>query len=399
MKDVTDSSIQRINRQFQAMISRLPTRALSIFVVVILAGSIGTFLLMSSHAATPVSSVEPESGTLASGATQVSTTTASGGGAVKFNAAGGTGTCATSTPHVPDGPDGMGGCWPGPSNTGPNAPESSMTTYTGSCTINAANVTIDSKIINCSPLTVGSSATGLIIKNSYLKGGIDQNGSAGFTLQDSMIDNARSFPACAAGSSCSAGLYACGDINNATADCGLNGSNFTVLRTEIIHMNRAAYCESTCTIQDSYFHGTNLWPSSTNLAHASSVRNENYLTLRHSAIGCDYNGPYPNDEIGCSADLTGYPDFAPIHHATIDGNLFLANPGNGFCAYGGGTSGKPYSNNAMNATYMVFQNNVFQRGTTGKCGSYGAITDYISGRTGNVWSNNKYDNGTTVPSN
>jgi hypothetical protein len=43
-------------------------------------------LLASSHAATPVSSVEPENGTLASGATNVNTSTASGGGAVKFGA-------------------------------------------------------------------------------------------------------------------------------------------------------------------------------------------------------------------------------------------------------------------------------------------------------------------------
>lgn len=59
-------------------------------------------------------------------------------------------------------------------------------------------------------------------------------------------------------------------------------------------------------------HGTNLWPDQTNLAHASGVRSEQYLTLRHNALGCDYNGPFPNDELGCSADLTGYPDFAPI---------------------------------------------------------------------------------------
>ena len=41
----------------------------------------------------------------------------------------------------------------------------------------------------------------------------------------------------------------------------MTGSNFTILRTEIINSNRAAYCEvRACLIQDSYFHGTNLWP-------------------------------------------------------------------------------------------------------------------------------------------
>jgi hypothetical protein len=215
--------------------------------------------------------------------------TSSGGGG--SSGGGATGTCAVSTPHVPDGPDGMGGCWPGPSNTGPNASEASMAAYGGSCTINSANVTIDSRVINCSPLSVGAAAANLVIKNSYIKGGVISQDTATFTVQDSLLDNGLSYPACSGGS-CSAGKYACGDPNNATFDCGVGYKNFTILRTEIINSNRAAYCESTCTIQDSYFHGTNLWPDASNLAHASSVRNEQYLTLRHNALGCDYTGPF-----------------------------------------------------------------------------------------------------------
>jgi hypothetical protein len=360
-------------------------------------------------------STDPENGTLTANAKVVSDANAAGGKAIQFTAPTGTGgggggtggggtggggttpTCATTTSHVPDGPDGFGGCWPGPSNTGPSAAESSMAAYSGSCTITAANTTIDSKVINCSPLSVGSGASGLVIKNSYVKGGVISDGSSSFTIQDSLIDNAVSYSACSGSTNCSAGKYACGDPNNATTDCGVGYRNFTILRSEIKNTNRAAYCESTCTIQDSYFHGTNLWPDQTNLAHASSVRNEQYLTLRHNALGCDYAGPFPNDELGCSADMSGYPDFAPIMHDTIDSNLFLSNnAGAGFCVYGGGTSGKPFSNNANNATYIVFQNNVFQRGANGKCGTYGPVTDFITGRTGNVWSNNKYDNGTTV---
>lgn len=298
----------------------------------------------------------------------------------------------------PGSADPWGGCWPGANNTGPNAPESSMTAYAGSCTITAANTVIDSKIINCSPLYVGNGGAGLVIKNSYLHGGVSQSGGApSFTIQDSLIDNAVSYPACSAGSTCAAGKYACGDPNNATTDCGVTGQNFTILRSEIVNSNRAAYCERNCTIQDSYFHGTNLWPSSSNLAHASSVRNEQYLTLRHNSLGCDYTGPFPNGELGCSADMSGYPDFAPIMHDTIANNLFLSNnAGAGFCVYGGGTQGKPFSNDPNNATYIVFQNNVFQKGANGKCGTWGAVTDFIPGRTGNVWNGNVWDDGTVV---
>ena len=248
--------------------------------------------------------------------------------------------CPVSTLHVPGGPDGNGSCWPGVDNTGPNAAASSMSTYTGSCTISAANTVIDSKVVNCRTIVVA--ASGFVLKNSYLNGGIVQSGgNPSFTVQDSFIDSGVMYPAASSGAP--AGKYACGDTGNATSDCGVTGSNFTILRTEIINSNRAAYCEAPgpCLIQDSYFHGTNLWPDASNLAHASSVREEQGLTLRHNSLHCSYTGPFVNGEIGCSANLTGYPDFAPIKNNTVDRNLFVAAAGAAFCAYGGGTAGKP----------------------------------------------------------
>jgi hypothetical protein len=172
--------------------------------------------------------------------------------------------------------------------------------------------------------------------------------------------------------------------------------NFKILRTEIVNTNRAAYCESNCLIEDSYFHGTNLWPDHTDEAHASSARVEQNTTLTHDSLACDYRGPFDNDEIGCSADITGYPDFAPINHNTIQRNLLLANTGTAFCAYGGDTPTKPYSGDPANATYVVFRDNVFQRGANRKCGGYGPITSFASGRTGNVWDNNRWDSGELV---
>jgi hypothetical protein len=268
--------------------------------------------------------------------------------------------CAASAANVPDGTDGKGGCFPGTANTGPNAAASSMATYGGSCTITAANTVIDSKVVNCRSIDVR--AAGFVLKNSYLNGGIVQSGgSASFTVQDSFIDSGVQFPACSNGS-CPAGKYACGDTGNATTDCGVTGSNFTILRTEIINSNRAAYCEAPgpCLIQDSYFHGTNLWPDASNLAHASSVREEQNLTLRHNSLHCSYAGPFVNGDIGCA------------------------------------TTGKPFSGDPTNGTNQKFTNNVFQRGTNKKCGDYGAVTSFNSSGTGNVWSGNVWDDGTAV---
>ncbi len=307
-----------------------------------------------------------------------------------------TGACATTTVNVPDGIDPQGGCFPGISNTGPSVAANTLPIYTGSCTISATNTVIDSKVVNCR--TIDVQASGFVLKNSYLNGGIVQSGgSPSFTVQDSFVDSAVQYPACSNGS-CSAGFYACGDPNNATTDCGITGSNFTILRTEIVHSNRAAYCQAPgpCVIQDSYFHGTNLWPDASNRAHASSVREEQNLTLRHNSLSCSYTGPFVNGDIGCSANLTGYPDFTPIKNNTVDANLFVANTvGNAFCAYGGGTAGKSFSGDSTNATNQRFTNNVFQRGG-GQCGAYGAITDFITGRTGNVWSGNVWDDGSVV---
>jgi hypothetical protein len=252
-------------------------------------------------------------------------------------------------------------------------------------------------VVNCRVLDIASGGAGFVLKNSYLNGGVVQStGSASFTIEDSFVDSGVQYPACSDGS-CPAGKYACGDPNNQTTDCGITGSNFTVLRTELVNSNRAAYCESSCLIQDNYFHGTNLWPDKSNMAHASSVREEQGATIRHNSLWCSYEGPFVNDEIGCSADLTGYPDFVPIKTNTVDGNLFVASIGSGFCAYGGGTAGKPSSNDPTNATYQKFTNNVFQRGSNGLCGYWGPVTDFITGRTGNVWSGNVWDDGGQVP--
>ena len=126
---------------------------------------------------------------------------------------------------------------------------------------------------------------------------------------------------------------------------------------------------------------------------------EQNVTLTHNTLACDYApvGAFPNSEIGCSADITGYPDFAPIKNNTIQNNLLVANnKGVGYCAYGGGTGGKPFSNDPTNATNIVFRDNVFQKGANRKCGAYGPVTDFKSGRTGNVWSGNVWDDGTPV---
>ncbi len=78
-------------------------------------------------------------------------------------------------------------------------------------------------------------------------------------------------------------------------------------------------------------------------------------TIRHNTIACD--APDVPPDAGCSAGLTGYGDFGPVQNNLIDNNYFVATTG-GFCAYGGSSHGKPYSNQTSG---IVFRNNVFEK--------------------------------------
>ncbi|SRR5258706_871452 len=278
-------------------------------------------------------------------------------------------TCS-GAPNTPGGPDPWGGCWPGSGNTGVPA-GTVLTNYTGSCTITVANTVIDSKLVTCSSLLI--KANGIIIRNSKLQDTDLNNDIAGggsFTIVDSTV------------------------VNSAREQCLCIGTHdFTALRVEVVGGNRSMYCAARCSISDSWLHGQQLQGAQ----HGSGLREEQFTTARHNVLVCDY--PFADDTttLGCSAGLTGYPDFAPIHDNTIDHNLFLKSITVSFCAYGGATSGKPFSNSALNATNQKFTNNIFQRGDNRKCGYYGPITDFATNRTGNVWSGNLWDSGETVP--
>jgi hypothetical protein len=236
-----------------------------------------------------------------------------------------------------------------------------------------ANTVIDSKTINCD---IDVRTTGVVIRRSHVNGNVTgpEGPGTSFRVEDSFVD---------------------GSPNGPRADRSIGYDNFVVLRSEIVGGQGEVYCRRNCTVQDSWMHGQDLADG----YHASAVRVEQGSTLIHNTIACDWMFANDATDTGCSADQTGYPDFAPINHNTMSGNLYIANvTDTGFCAYGGGTAGKPYSGDPTNATYVVFTNNVFQRGGPGKkCGAYGPIADFIPGRTGNVWTNNRYDDGTLVP--
>jgi hypothetical protein len=272
---------------------------------------------------------------------------------------------SATTPAAPSAPSSS--VFPNAGNTGVPA-GTTLSAYTGPCSITAKGTVIDAKIVNCD---LSIQATGVVIKRSRVNGEINGGEGTGssFLVEDSEV------------------------INPARTSCQCIGSdNFTVLRTEIRGGNRGIYCRLHCTVQDSWIHGTQLFATQ----HASAIRVEEYSTITHNTMQCDWTA-ITDSEIGCSADMTGYPDFAPITHNTITDNLFMANPaGIGYCSYGGATRTKPFSDAPTNATYIKFIDNVWQKGPDGKCGEYGPVTDFDKTRTGNEWTGNKFDDGTVI---
>jgi hypothetical protein len=225
----------------------------------------------------------------------------------------------------------------------------------------------DSKSFDCN---IEIRAQNVLIKNSRVNGSVYTPEGAlnySFRLEDSEV----SFP--------TAGQWERTMIGEA---------NFTVLRSEITGGNRGIYCRKNCTVQDSWIHGTKV----TGTQHASAVRVSQGAVLIHNTLHCDVED---QGDAGCSANLTGYPDFEAIKDNRIEGNLFKATPG-GFCAYGGATQGKPFSNTSDNATNVIFKDNIFERGANGKCGVWGAITDFDPDRNGNSWVGNTWSSGETL---
>jgi len=228
-----------------------------------------------------------------------------------------------------------------------------------------ANVTIDAKLIKCSYLRVNSGL--LTITRSKLLGRIDVVGSGRLVLTDSEVDG----------------------LNQDGPAVGFG--HVTVLRSHLHNSQHGVLCEDTCDVRDSYIHLDSIPSGSGRHMQAFLSNGGTDATLVHNTLGCDV--PITQSDGGCTADVAIFGDFSPNHRYTFDNNLFLASTKLSYCAYGGTDPKKPYGTAVSN---IVFRNNVFERGTNGKCGLYGATTSFDTTAPGNVWTNNRFTDGAAV---
>jgi hypothetical protein len=284
--------------------------------------------------------------------------------------------CSGAANHVAGGPDGTGTCWPGPNNTGVPA-GTTLTSYSGPCTITTNGTIIDSKTVNCA---LSIQAANVVIKNSKVNGNVildtDLGGSSSWsmTIQDSEVD--------------------AGTLQESAIGWG----NLKAIRVNAHGGVTAIQCEEksvSCIVQDSYLHGQYIQPNSNWHLGGFLSDGGGPITLTHNYVVCDQQAVYGSDG-GCTGDINLIPNFATAHNVTVDHNLLGANIHSAFCTYGGDRhdgNGYPYGN------HIVYTNNVFQRGSNNLCAGYGPVAGYGIGNpdnVGNVWTGNVWDNGGAV---
>lgn len=282
--------------------------------------------------------------------------------------------CADRARNVRDGVDPWGGCFPGPSNTG--VPDGTkLTPYTGPCAITKAHTVINKKAVDCD---LDVRAEGIVVKNSRVDGSVWVDGpdaGASVTVFDATID--------------------AGPVNDTTTRSEAIGSaRFTAVRVEMVRGRSGGWCEYYCEVRDSWIHGQDYDESGH--VHYSGMRQGSGALpesqkLIHNTIACDVKASAPDG--GCSADVTGYGDFATIQNNLVEKNLLIASQDTATCAYGGSSKSKPFPDGANN----VWRENVFQHGSKGPCGQYFTMSDLDAGKRGNQWVGNRWDTGALMP--
>jgi hypothetical protein len=254
--------------------------------------------------------------------------------------------------------------WPNASDTGvPDGLE--LTAYSGPCVIDQPGAVIDAKLIDCS---LRIRAADVVITRSRINGNInlrEADGDSSFSISDSEVH-----------------------VGSALVT-GIGNGNFSVNRVEITGGARSILCITSCTIENSWVHSQAGDPSGQ--AHLSGIRMGQRTVVRNNTIVCD--GPRTPPGSGCSAGLTGYGgSFGPVRQNLIERNLFVRGDSS-FCAFGGSSRGKEFSEQARD---VVFRDNVFERGSNGKCGNLGPVSGFDSTAPGNVWQRNTWDDGSIL---
>jgi Domain of unknown function (DUF4082) len=257
------------------------------------------------------------------------------------------------------------GSFPDASNTG--VPDGkALTRYSGSCEIRSTTTIDGVDASSCSAILV--KAPNVVIRNSLLpRVDATAGGNASVTVTDSTVK---------------AGSW---------SDGAVWGYNITASRLDVTGGQHSFHCAGNCTVTDSWLHDQYNPAGGAYHNNAFITNGGSNMVVRHNTLACTPTLNSSNG--GCTADVSLFGDFESVTHVTVDNNLLKANNSSiSYCAYGGYQPTKAFKV----STFIVFTNNVFERGANRKCGVYGPVTSFQTGATGNQWSGNKWDDGTTL---
>jgi len=158
----------------------------------------------------------------------------------------------------------------------------------------------------------------------------------------------------------------------------MQGAGYTWLRVNAHSFSgKAAMTGSNATVEDSYIHDPTCAPPD----HQSGIGTNGGSTgvvLRHNTVDMT-----PTE---CtSGGIANYDDFGAFHDILIENNLI--NSG-GYCLKAGFED-----NNAAGNSGMQVLNNVFGRKYNPECGTFGVVSNWMPGVSGNVWSGNTWGGG------
>ncbi|GII53521.1 hypothetical protein Pth03_19100 [Planotetraspora thailandica] len=273
---------------------------------------------------------------------------------------------APSTPPKPPAssgptkqPTSPGGSWPSASTTG--VPSGVKLDERGSITVTKDGTVIDGQYVRGE---INVDADNVTIRNTRVAaapgdwGIIQRSGHRGLTVEDSEV-------------------Y--GNGKQRTQFGILNqGGDLTVRRVDIHTISNGILTEQGL-IEDSYIH------------------DPVYYSGDHTDMIMCTSGPPSGAKLVIrgntvinTLDQTGavalFQDFGVVRNVTVEGN-FLA--GGGYTVYGGGGDKGTSSN-------IKIVNNVFSRKVWSKGGYFGPVAHYDDNGSGNVWSGNKWENGSPV---
>ena len=274
-------------------------------------------------------------------------------------------------PFGTDGTDGTGdgagsdpdkSAWPGSDNTGVPA-GTQLTPYTGPCMITEADTKIDAQEVACDLVI---RAPGAHITRSSTRRIEIGDPPASVVVEDTSID---------------AGAW----VGGAVAF-----GSMTLRRVDVRGGQHSVQCSEKCVVEDSWLHAQSLPPDEPRHLNAFISNGGNDMVIRHNVLSCDRKVNAVDG--GCTADLSLFGDFGPVTDVTVEDNLFQASRG-GYCGSFGYNPGKEFGEAA---TGIVVLGNVFERGPSGKCGVYGAVTSFWPDGKGNRWADNTWDDGSSL---